>query len=164
MRDHAAGAIVQARGLAAGHAQRVDEIHQRHVHVAHTADFGGPVVHLGVYVYGIVARPRRAQMRIPYALQVGGAGAGPGRAEHQVPPVVEYQFVQCAVVRAVQEAAQALVGGYVVHGAVQLKAHAVKQRHEVAQMALEQPSKLKPAMALRSRSTSAFSSRPSSSG
>ena len=62
---------------------------------------------------------------------------------------MEYQFVQRAVVRAVQEAAQALVGGYVVHGAVQLKAHAVKQRHEVAQMALEQPVKAEAAMALR---------------
>lgn len=70
-------------------------------------DLGGPVVHLGVDVDGVVAAPRRADQVVPEALEVGGLAAGAGAGDEQVAAVVEKERGKARVGGALGEAHEA---------------------------------------------------------
>ena len=65
MRHEPARAVVHARGLAPGLAQRFEEIEQRLVQLGEVGHLGRPVVHLQVDVEVIVRIPRRAHAVVP---------------------------------------------------------------------------------------------------
>ena len=68
-----------------------------------------PVVHLAVDVHRPVGAPRRADVLVPDALQVGGLGAGAGARDEQVAAVLEDEGHERGVL-AVAVGAEALVG------------------------------------------------------
>ena len=72
---------------------------KRLVHLAKIRDFCGPVVHLKVYVGGVLPVPRRHRASVPDALQVGSLSSGLGTADEQVSPELEVEFNQLRVVR-----------------------------------------------------------------
>ena len=76
---------------------------------------GGPVVHLGVDVDGVVRAPGRVEVMIPDPLEVRGLGAGTRRRNQEIAPVLEQQGDEGGI-RSRSEAPNALVGRLLEHG------------------------------------------------
>ena len=70
--------------------------------------FGGPVIHLGIDVQGIIAAPRRPDAVVPDTLQVQGQCSGPRPADHEIPAVLKKQFDEAGIGRA--ESLDAFIG------------------------------------------------------
>ena len=114
--------------MRAGDRQVVERGEQRLVAFAERGRFGRPVVHLGVDVAGVLAVPRRTQLVVPDALQVGRLAARAAGADQQVAAVLEDQRGQVRIV-AVGELGDALVGRLVGgRRAAEVERHAAEQR------------------------------------
>ena len=121
-----AAAVLQPCRGGSSLAQLAHHAHQRLVQLAQVAWLGRPVVHLGVYVYCIAAPPRRVELGVPLALQVGGLASGLRRAYEQVAAKLEIERHE-VVVGCVLEVAYALVGGLVgIFVGPEVEAHAVE--------------------------------------
>ena len=94
MRDEPARAVVHARGLAAGLAQRIEKLKQRLVQLGKVGHLRRPVVHLQIDVEVIVGVPRRAHAVVPHALQIRGKIARPAAGDQQVAAELEVQRVE----------------------------------------------------------------------
>ena len=99
MGDEAARAVVDARGLAARLAQRLEEVEQRLVQLGEVGHLRRPVVHLQVDVEVIVGVPRRVHAVVPEALQVRGQIAGAAARDQQIAAELEVERVERRVGR-----------------------------------------------------------------
>lgn len=71
-----AGAVIFLGGDGAGFLQRLDEREEGLGEIAEAADFGGPIVHLDVYVEVPVGVPRGLDFLGPDPLEIRGEAAG----------------------------------------------------------------------------------------
>ena len=78
-------------------AQRRDEVHQRHVHLAEVGHLCQPVVFFEVDVACIVAAPGWQQPFVPQPLQVGRYGLRPRTGDEQIACILEVEFFQVGV-------------------------------------------------------------------
>ena len=96
--DPAARAVVHARGDRARDREILHHRHQRLHAFGEIRRLGGPVVHLGVDVDGVLRAPGRQQLVVPQALQVRRLRAGARTADEQVARVLEIQRRELRVV------------------------------------------------------------------
>ena len=78
-------------------AQRRDEVHQRHVHLAEVGHLCQPVVFFEVDVARIVAAPGWQLPFVPQPLQVGRYGLRPRTGDEQIACILEVEFFQVGV-------------------------------------------------------------------
>ena len=136
VRRPAARAVHRRRGARAVHRQLTDERQQRLVQLGEVGRFRRPVVHLRVDVDRVVRAPRRPDVFVPDALEVGRLRAGPARRDQQVAAVLEEQL---------DEFGSAARGGDPAIGrrilwapGVQLQRHAIEQRAMVGDVGVAQ--------------------------
>ncbi len=113
---------------------------------------GRPVVHLGVDVDGVVAAPRRTQVRIPDALQVGRRPSGAGRADEQVSAVLVVERLEPGIDRAGGVLAQPPIGRErVLRPAAEIQRDAAEQRSIVGDVRAAQAFERAPRKAVETR-------------
>ena len=110
VRHESARAVVHARRLAAGLAQRIEKVEQRLVQLGEVGHLRRPVVHLQVDVEVIVRVPRRAHAVVPHALQVGRQIARTAAGDQQVAAELKIQRVECRIGRAALHRFEPFVG------------------------------------------------------
>ena len=96
--DKAAAAVHCLCGFPSVCPHAFDQVEQRQMTFRQIADFRRPVVHLNIDVNGIAAAPRRPHVLIPDTLQVHRLCPRAAGGQHQIPPIVEVQHCQLAVV------------------------------------------------------------------
>ena len=125
--DPPARAVVHPGSAAARLDQFSHHAQQGFVAFAEVGHFGGPIVHLGVDVDGVLRLPGWGHGVVPDALQVGGLRAGAGGGDQQVAPILKVERRQVGI-GAFLEAQQALIGGQVGGGRpAQVELHAPEQ-------------------------------------
>ena len=75
MRDPTMRAVVNLGGVAASLGQLLNQVEQGFMAFGKIGRFGRPIVHLGVDVDSVLAAPRRLQVIVPQALQIGRLAA-----------------------------------------------------------------------------------------
>ena len=115
--DEAAAVIQLSRGALAVRHHAGQQVKQRFLALCQAADVGGPVVHLGVDIDGILGIPRREERVVPDALQISGQAARAAGRKQKPPSVLEVQRVQPRV-GLCGGAPQAFVGGQGLQGGV----------------------------------------------
>lgn len=90
-------AIVNFGRLCAIDSQAADEIGQWQEAFRKIGYFRRPVIHLSINVGRIIRSPRRLNVPVPDALQIGGQPARAGRGNQQVTTVLIVEFRQSVV-------------------------------------------------------------------
>src|SRR5690554_3989448 len=78
------------------------------------AHFSRPVIHLRIDVDRVVAAPRRAELVIPYALQICRLSTGPGTGDEQITPILKQELDETGIAGTILD--DALVRRQIVPG------------------------------------------------
>ena len=88
--EHPAAAFELLAGRALALVMRFGyQVEERLVAFAQVKRFYVPIVHFRIDIGSVIAAPRRAQMWIPYALQISCLSAAPRRRYHKISAEVE---------------------------------------------------------------------------
>src|SRR5262245_49500877 len=126
--DHeTARAIEPLRYSATVDSRPIDQVEERLMQFRKIADFGRPVVHLGIDINRVFTIPWRRELIIPDALQ-GGRHAARAAARHQqVSAVLKIERLQCEVFLAGLHSCKSFVGWMLGCWSGQLKLDTAKQ-------------------------------------
>ena len=108
-----AGAIHRTGGLATGLRHLACHADEGLVQFAQMGHLGGPIVHLGIDIGGVLAAPRRRYVFVPNALQIGSLTPGLRAGDEQIASELEVEFHKLRVV----------TGGKLFHALVCGKIH-----------------------------------------
>src|SRR5262249_10651027 len=127
VRDEAARVVMQPRRAPPRRPQTFEQVEERQMQFREVGHFGGPVIHLQVYVEVIVAVPRRPESVGPDALQIGWQIAWSAARDEQVAAELEILGDELIVFAALLHTFEPLVCGQIARSA-ELKLDAIEER------------------------------------
>ena len=91
MHHPAAAAVLFLRRARAADDEVVDHIEQRLMALAQVAQLGGPIIHLAIDVHRPLAFPRRIQLLVPDALQIGRLRTRTAAGDQEITAILKMQ-------------------------------------------------------------------------
>ncbi len=124
MEHEAARAVEISSDAPAVLTRLIDQVEQRLVHFLKIGNLGGPVIHLGIDVDGVLAVPGRGKLIVPEALERRSHRAGAAARDQQVAAELKIESGKRRVVRS---ALQAFICGEIGGGTAKLEVDAPEQ-------------------------------------